>query len=748
MCLLRRSGLLVLLMVSSVWNSEAEVSTADVGTTKQYKLLLLTIATSPTDGYTRFARSCQHHGVQFEAIGMGEEWRGGDMLVSTGGGQKIGLLTKAAEKYKDEQDLILMYTDSYDVIINSDPAEIIQKFMDFNANMVFAAEGFCWPDESLATKYPRVAMGKRYLNSGGFMGYAPKFYSVVSHKEVSDTYDDQLYYTLQYLDAARRKEIGMRLDHRSHIFQNLNGATDDLEINFTQEGAAFLVNSMYSTTPSVVHGNGPLSMKDTLNRYGNYLAGSWSNTEGCLACKEIEFTLKKAYDDDHPLVLVALFVDQPVPFFHKFLQRIERQFYPKSRLAIFLHVNFLAKYHSSAAAEWIKSIKALEQPYFSVTFDDGSFDETGTSQDARGRALKECQTINCSFYFSVDADVMLTNRLVLKRLVEQNRTILAPLLSKPEKLWSNFWGAISSTGYYERSEDYLAIVNGERRGTWVVPHISHAYLVRRDVIDQGTIVYPVVPGVDKDMAFSSRLRRQGTFMYVTNKEMTTWGHLSELSSFTTKHLHNDMYQITDNKWDWEEEYLHPNYSRNLNTSIPLNEPCPDVYWYPLVTEKLAREMIEEVEHLGEWSGGSHEDKRISGGYENVPTDDIHMTQINFQQQYLDLIKRYILPVQLRAYPGHYAEGKAMLNFVVKYQPDRQPVLRPHHDSSTFTTNVCLNRPHIDYQGGGCRFLRYNCSVVDNKVGWTIMHPGRLTHYHEGLRTTGGTRYILVSFIDP
>ena len=52
------------------------------------------------------------------------------------------------------------------------------------------------------------------------------------------------------------------------------------------------------------------------------------------------------------------------------------------------------------------------------------------------------------------------------------------------------------------------------------------------------------------------------------------------------------------------------------------------------------------------------------------------------------------------------------------------------------------------QGGGCRFLRYNCSVVDTRMGWALMHPGRLTHYHEGLPLTNGTRYIMVSFIDP
>ena len=41
------------------------------------------------------------------------------------------------------------------------------------------------------------------------------------------------------------------------------------------------------------------------------------------------------------------------------------------------------------------------------------------------------------------------------------------------------------------------------------------------------------------------------------------------------------------------------------------------------------------------------------------------------------------------------------------------------------------------QGGGCRFIRQNCSVIDTKLGWALMHPGRLTHYHEGLPTTRG-----------
>jgi procollagen-lysine,2-oxoglutarate 5-dioxygenase, invertebrate len=91
---------------------------------------------------------------------------------------------------------------------------------------------------------------------------------------------------------------------------------------------------------------------------------------------------------------------------------------------------------------------------------------------------------------------------------------------------------------------------------------------------------------------------------------------------------------------------------------------------------------------------------------------------------------------------------ALLNFVVRYRPGEQDFLTPHHDASTYTINIALNTPKVDFEGGGCRFVRYNCSVVDTKKGWAMIHPGRLTHYHEGLKVTKGTRYIMVAFIDP
>ena len=54
-----------------------------------------------------------------------------------------------------------------------------------------------------------------------------------------------------------------------------------------------LINTVYQTTPCVIHGNGP--SKILLNSLGNYLAKSWTVDEGCLACGEntIDFSKKK-----------------------------------------------------------------------------------------------------------------------------------------------------------------------------------------------------------------------------------------------------------------------------------------------------------------------------------------------------------------------------------------------------------------------------------------------------------------------
>ena len=47
---------------------------------------------------------------------------------------------------------------SYDVIFTAGEKDILQKFLNFDSNVVISAEDFCWPDRSLA-----VSSLKRYV---------------------------------------------------------------------------------------------------------------------------------------------------------------------------------------------------------------------------------------------------------------------------------------------------------------------------------------------------------------------------------------------------------------------------------------------------------------------------------------------------------------------------------------------------------------------------------------------------------
>lgn len=46
---------------------------------------------------------------------MGETWKGGDVGRSIGGGQKVRLLKEAMEALADQEDLVVLSVDRYDI---------------------------------------------------------------------------------------------------------------------------------------------------------------------------------------------------------------------------------------------------------------------------------------------------------------------------------------------------------------------------------------------------------------------------------------------------------------------------------------------------------------------------------------------------------------------------------------------------------------------------------------------------------
>ncbi|CAB3404364.1 unnamed protein product [Caenorhabditis bovis] len=715
----------------------------------QIEFIVVTIATEETDGLKRLLESAKAFDIDVEVLALGQQWNGGDTRVEAGGGQKIRILSEWIEQHKDKKNTMILFVDAYDVVFNARIEAIIAKYIEHfsDKRVVFGAEPFCWPDETLAAEYPLVEFGKRFLNSGLFMGFAPELYQILKHKEVKDKDDDQLYYTLIYLDEKLRKDLSIGLDSMSRIFQNLHGVVDDVELQFKDDGKAIAYNAAYNTNPLIIHGNGLSKLQ--LNYLGNYLGNKWNSKEGCIPCGEkthLDFDLKS--DDEHPLIGVNLFIAKPIPFVEEMLTALAEIDYPKKRIALFIYNN--QKFS-------IKNIMTFLEMYGKQFYTKkviNGVTEIG-EREARNDALKWVKTHNVDYVINFDGDSFVTEKKLFKDLIEysanQDIGIVAPMIGQYGKLFTNFWGAVAQNGYYARSEDYMAIVKGNRIGFWNVPFITSIVLINKHKLNAMTTPFSYNNKIDPDMSFCQWARDNGHFMFVDNQKFYGFLIVSDEFAETVTHgkWHPEMWQIFENRGLWEKRYVHPDYYKIIAEGAVVDQACPDVYDYPLMSERFCEEMIEEMEGYGKWSDGSNRDERLAGGYENVPTRDIHMNQIGYERQWLYFLDEFVRPVQEKVFIGyHHAPVEANMMFVVRYRPDEQPSLRPHHDASTFSIDIALNKKGRDYEGGGVRYVRYNCTVEADQVGYAMMFPGRLTHLHEGLPTTKGTRYILVSFINP
>ena len=49
------------------------------------------------------------------------------------------------------------------------------------------------------------------------------------------------------------------------------------------------------------------------------------------------------------------------------------------------------------------------------------------------------------------------------------------------------------------------------------------------------------------------------------------------------------------------------FNKKLNIYL-LIKPCTDVFWFPVITDEFADDLIELVETNGQWSGGNNNNK--------------------------------------------------------------------------------------------------------------------------------------------
>lgn len=559
------------------------------------------------------------------------------------------------------------------------------------------------PPREFLDKYDKLATDKIISIHGHttdhifFCSYASSILAAFSKSKYIDL-----------LDALEGESIADVSRNFFHKIEHLNEVFYDDKKNRSQ----YFPKKTY---PCIVYEENQPS--NIINRIGNYSGNGWN--------QYYKYRYEK-HQHSYPKIYLSIFYKAN----SKILEIIDNLNYPKDKIEV--HINSLKDFNCNKYPNANKR-----------TYDD---------EDSLYREdVVSFLNSDCDYYFYIDGTCLLTNSNVLDELLSLNKDVIAPFVKKEGLTWSNFWGDLDTNGFYKLSFDYHDIVKSVKCGCWNVPYITSSFLVKRSVLESVPDVYLNYPEEDPDMRFCHNLRDKDIYMYLTN--ISYYGKLvDETDDMAESDL--TIYDLVHEtkRASWEKTYLHPDLYQALGdlSKLKVKELHADIYQLPLFSKAFCKELITRMEAYGKWSKGldEHTDHRLGKNYyENFPTQDIQLFQINLDKVWDLIINKYIAPLVKIIY-SNYKTKKVHMAFVVKYDANHQSSLDPHHDASTYTMNVALNEGGgVEYEGGGCHLIRQNLSIINQEVGTVVLHPGRLTAYHQGLKTTKGIRYILVSFVD-
>jgi len=418
------------------------------------RFMVITVATEENDALNRFKESCHRNNIPYKIIGLGQEWSGGPaengVLLQPGGAQKINLLKEELKSYPNLGNHIILFTDSYDVIFLDGPKEIVRRFREMNSPIVFSAEQTCWPDESLMEKYPLTLSPYRFLNSGGFIGYGDHINTLINKVEVSNDYDDQLYYTERYFESLE-DEKNIVLDHQQEIFQTLGGAVNDVKI---VDGK--IHNSMVGGNPIIIHGNGGSSVKEFLHEIFKEFYDEPETKE--------EVTLYKPTYDYSKDVTIGLFLDEEVYDINQTFDHIRFLSYPKEKTSLVVYYD--NDKHGYKIEQFRQNYSNLFKKFEVVKHDMGKI-------ESRKKFLIDSYG-NTDSVMLMESNHIFRNNKSLQILMNECNGIISPMIHHEGTEWVNF--DISDSNIKKNLRTY------KETGVWGVNHTFGIHLILNDVI--------------------------------------------------------------------------------------------------------------------------------------------------------------------------------------------------------------------------------------------------------------------------
>jgi SAM-dependent methyltransferase len=241
--------------------------------------------------------------------------------------------------------------------------------------------------------------------------------------------------------------------------------------------------------------------------------------------------------EESPTVLLAILARNKGHTLPAYLKCIENLDYDKKKIALYINTNnntdnteeillnwILQHQHEYASVEIdIHHVRALEanRPHEWTT---KRFKNLAL---IRNKSLQKAIEKETDFYFVVDCDNFIAPH-TLSTLTSKNKPIIAPLLKaipEPNDMYSNFFCAVTDSGYYADHADYAEFWTGHKKGTFEVPVVHCTYLIRKDALP----LLSYIDGTDdyEFVIFSREARKHQISQFICNEH--SFGSLIHLN---------------------------------------------------------------------------------------------------------------------------------------------------------------------------------------------------------------------------
>lgn len=231
-------------------------------------LYVLTVATDYTNAVDNFKKSCEKNNLKCKILGLNKEFKGWKW--------RMQMYLDSIKDYNDDD--IIIFSDSYDVIVQQNAKDIINKFKKLNKKVIISSEmNLLLPSElKQFGMYPQLFSDNKFLNNnlsdyiypclGLVIGYKKELYDLYKilinykHPELyNECYeDDQCLFSFYFIKNGNKK---FDLDYKQSLFGSMSGSLNRYEMIDNK-----LYNHKTDTIPSFVHFQG-----NALSFYNYYM---------------------------------------------------------------------------------------------------------------------------------------------------------------------------------------------------------------------------------------------------------------------------------------------------------------------------------------------------------------------------------------------------------------------------------------------------------------------------------------------